>query len=62
MKGMKAPMIPTPRQNAEGEAVIEGQEDEIFDEELADASLRAKKSNPYGPAFAELNRIFKTGR
>jgi hypothetical protein len=59
---MKVPGVETPKQNSEGESVLEGQEDEIFDSELQAASLNAKKTNPYGPAFSELNRIFKTGR
>jgi hypothetical protein len=44
---------------SEERAVMEGQEDEIFDEGIQKASLNARKSNPYGPQFPALDSYFK---
>ena len=59
---MKAPMPKFPRQNAEGEAVMESNELDLFADEQQESSLNAKQQNPYGPPFPELYRIFNAGR
>ena len=54
------PKIPTPRQNDEGDTIMQDEmQDEAWVNQLRDSSLNAKKQNPYGPQFPALNKYFK---
>ena len=57
--GYPAPKQPTPKQNAEGKRVAQGQQDVTDYDALTAAGINAKKTSPYGPQMPGLAHYFR---